>query len=263
METDNAKKWLYWAGTLALVAAAYAVFVYAGAFADSIQPGNYRSFSVTGESKVTAKNDIAIFTYSVVIQGGKDIAAVKKESSAKTAKIQAFLKAQGVDLKDVTTTAYNLEPRYQYFSCPAPLPGSVARPCPPQEIVGYTLSQTDSVKIRDLAKTDNIVGGVVENGANNVSQLTFTVDDASALQTQAKGLAIKQAIERATLLADTAGFKVGRIISIDDGGIAPAMYRESFGLGAGKAVSVADTAVNLNPGSGDIVSNVTVRFEIR
>ncbi|MCX6713252.1 MAG: SIMPL domain-containing protein [Candidatus Vogelbacteria bacterium] len=261
-QIEGAKKWFYLAATVALLVVAYAAFVYTGSYAKSVQPGNYRSFAVTGESKITAKNDVALFTYSVTIQGGKDIAAIKKESSDKTGKIQAFLQAQGVDSKDVTTVAYNLEPRYQYFQCSVPLPGAEARPCRPQEIVGYTLSQTDSVKIRDLTKADKTVSGVVDSGANNVSQLTFTVDDSSNLQTQAKGLAIKQAILRAQILAKTAGFKVGRIISIDEQGAVP-MSRESFStMAKGGAAPVADTVVNLNPGSGDIISNVTVRFEI-
>jgi uncharacterized protein YggE len=263
MEAENSKKYFYGASALAVLIVAYAAFSAAGSYGKSVQPGNYRSFAVAGEAKVTAKNDIALFTYSVSIQGGKDIAAIKKESADKTARIQTFLKAQGIESKDVTTVAYNLEPRYQYYPCPVPMPGAAVRPCQPQEIVGDTLSQTDSVKIRDLSKADKIVAGVVDNGANNVSQLTFTVDDPSALMTEAKGRAIRQAIDRAEAIARTAGFNIGKIISIDDQG-APIPYRENFSaLGKGMAAPSAAADASLNPGSGELSSNVMVRFEIK
>jgi len=265
MEQNKVKNYLYLAGVLFLVIASYSVWAFANHYGQSIQPGSYRSFAVAGEGKITAKNDIAQFTYSVTIEGGKDITVIKKESDTKTGQIQSFLKAQGIDDKDVTTVTYSLSPRYQYTPCPVSSVGMgvPVRPCQPQEIVGYTLSQTDSVKIRDLAKTDKIVSGVVSAGANNVSQLNFTVDDPSSLQTQAKGLAIKQAIARAEIMAETAGFKVGKIISIDEFGSSPVpMYSTGFG-GEAKTLSAPVLDANLNPGSNDIVSNVNVRFEIK
>jgi len=265
MEQNKFKNYLYWAGVFALLLGSYSAWAYVNYYGQSIQPGNYRSFAVTGEGKVTAKNDIAQFTYSVNIEGGKDITAIKKESDTKTGQIQTFLKAQGIDDKDVTTVNYSLQPRYQYTPCPVSAPGIGApiRPCQPQEIVGYTLSQTDSVKIRDLSKTDKVVSGVVTAGANEVSQLTFTVDDPSSLQTQAKGLAIKQAIERAQSMASTAGFKVGRIISIDEAGNSPVpMYSMGVG-GVAKSLVAPVSDANLNPGSNDITSDVSVRFEIQ
>jgi len=260
MESDKAKQKFYWAGILILIIFAYSAFLYASSYAKMIQPGSFRTFAVTGESKVTAKNDIAQFSYSVLIQGGKDIARIKKQSDDLTSKIQTALKAQGVDPKDVTTISYSLEPRYQYFTCS---PNAAGTPCRPSEIVGYTLNQTDSVKIRDLSKVDTILSGVVAAGANNVSQLSFTIDDPKALQTEAKAAAIKNAIDQAKILATAGGFKVGRIISIDEGGVSPAPY---YGLGMGgdsaKSLAAPLSTSSLNPGSNEISSLVIVRFEI-
>jgi uncharacterized protein len=267
-----------------LIVFAYAAFLYANSYAKMIQPGSYRTFAVTGQGRATAKNDIAKFSYSVVIQGGKDIVRVKKQSDDLTGKIQTVLKEQGVDPEEVETISYSLEPRYQYFRCPAissAIPDNVptidiassnsrvavssaSAPCRPSEIVGYTLSQTDSVKIRDLTKVDKIVSGVVAAGANNVSQLSFTVDDPTSLVTEAKAGAIKKAIEQAKILAKAGGFRVGRIISIDEG-YAPS-YDSSSGMGGYEMKTLSAAAPmsvsSLNPGSNDITSTVSVRFEI-
>ena len=269
MEQDRMKKWLYWAGIFALIVFAFSAFSYVSSYAKSVEPtSSYRSFAVAGQGKLTAKNDIAVFTYGVLIEGGKDISAIKSQSDTKTGKIQKFLKDQGIDEKDITTVNYSLEPKYQYFPCPTPLPGAAVSPCQPQEIVGYTLRQTDSVKIRNLAKANEVISGIVAAGANEVSQMTFTIDDRSELETKAKGLAVKEAIARAKQLAQTAGFKVGKIVSIEESGVYP-YYEAAYGRGGAAdmkssiAAPLAVPQANLNPGSNEIISNVVVRFEIK
>ncbi len=256
------KNYLGYVSIVVIVIFAYSAFVYTSAYSKMIQPGSYRTFAVTGEGKATAKNDIAQFSYSVLIQGGKDIAQIKKQSDDLTAKIQGVLKTQGVEAKDVETIAYNLEPRYQYFSCPASSVGNSV-PCRPSEIIGYTLSQTDSVKIRDLAKVDKILSGVVAAGANNVSQLNFTVDDATSLTTEAKSLAIKKALAQAEVIAKAGGFKVGRIISIDENNnFAPKAYDSRMEFGGAMMATAPVSVSSLNAGSNEVSSVVTVRFEI-
>lgn len=255
------KNYLGWLSMLVILVLAYSAFSFAHSYSKMIQPGSYRTFNVSGQGRVTAKNDIAQFSYSVIIQGGKDITQIKKQSDELTGKIQTVLKDQAVDPKDVETVSYNLEPRYQYFNC-NDTSGTV--PCRPSEIIGYTLTQTDSVKIRDLTKVDKIVSGVVASGANNVSQLNFTVDDPTSLQTAAKAEAIKQAIEQAKILAKAGGFRVGRIISIDELNIP--MYdsfsAQSNGVALMKAPEVRTSVANFNPGSNEVNSSVNVRFEI-
>ncbi|HRY62737.1 MAG TPA: SIMPL domain-containing protein, partial [Candidatus Paceibacterota bacterium] len=168
---------------------AYSAFIYAGAYADSIQPGSYRSFSVSGEGKVTAVPDIASFTFSVITEGGKDLGALQKENTEKMNKAIEFIKGKDVESKDIKTSNYSLNPRYQYFDCARPLTSSV-QPCPPPEIVGYTINQTVSVKIRDFSKIGEIMSGVVAVGANNVSQLSFGIDDQTMVEAGARSEAI-------------------------------------------------------------------------
>lgn len=257
------KNYLGYAIIIGVVIFAYSAFVYSNSYAKMVQPGSYRTFAVSAEGRMTAKNDVAKFSYGVLIQGGKDIVQIKKQSDDLTVKIQNLLKEQGVDPKDVETISYNLEPRYQYFNCPASS-SNISVPCRPSEIIGYTLSQTDSVKIRDLTKVDKIVSGVVSAGANNVSQLIFTVDDPSILQTEAKAVAIKKAIEQAEILAKAGGFRVGRIISVDEGGLMPVTdYALGMGGAMTKSIAMPESVSSLNPGSNEVVSNVSVRFEIK
>ncbi len=256
---DKPKIYLGAALVVAVFLFAVGYLSYVNVYSKSIQPSSYRSFSVTGEGKITAIPDIAQFTFSVITEGGKDIAALQKDNTGKTNKAIDFLKAQGVDAKDIKTTNYNLSPKYQYYNCPHPESSII--PCPPADIVGYTITQTVSVKIRDFTKIGSALGGVVENGANFVSSISFTIDDQTGVENQAREKAIAQAREKAELVAKAGGFRVGRLISIDEGYIP--YY--GYGLGGGdmKLESTPSATPTIEPGSQEVIVNITLRYEIQ
>lgn len=226
---------------------------YVNSYSKSIQPSSFRSFSVAGEGKVVAIPDIAQFTFSVITQGGTDIAGLQNENTEKTNQAIAFLKAQNIDAKDIKTISYNLEPRYQRYSC------KVGELCPPSEIVGYTVTQTVSVKIRDFGKIGIVLSGVIESGANSVSQLSFTIDDQTSLENQARTEAINQAKEKAKLVAKAGGFRMGRLIAIEES------YQPfyGYGLGGGMKAELVAPSPAIEPGSQEITINVTLRYEIQ
>jgi hypothetical protein len=167
------------------------------------------------------------------------------------------VKENGVDEKDVKTEGYAVEPRYQYYGCET---GA----CPPPRIVGYTIRQTIAVKVRDFSKASDVLSGVVQNGANSVSSLTFTIDDPTDVQAAARAEAIEKAKAKADAIADAAGFTVGRLLAIDEGGMAPypqPYYMEAYGRGG--AGDAAKTVPAIEPGSQDVRVTVTLRYEIR
>ncbi|MBI5401531.1 SIMPL domain-containing protein [Candidatus Wolfebacteria bacterium] len=245
---------------LGILAAAYASVSYVVSYSKSIAPSTFRSFSVSGEGKIVAIPDVAQISFGLITQGGKNIAAIQNENSGKVNAMIEFLKSQNVDKKDIKTQNYSLEPRYQYFSCP--MPQSSVKPCPPPEIVGYTVSQTIQVKIRDFSKIGDILSGVVQKGANNVSQLSFQVDDPEKIKSQARTEAIKQAKEKAEAIAEAAGFKMGQLLSIDESGFVPQGIYRTYGLGAAE-IKAGAIAPSIEPGSQEITINVTLKYEIR
>lgn len=249
---------------LMILSFAFSAFIYAGAYADSIQPGSYRSFSVSGEGKVTAVPDVAQFTFGVITEGGKDIGKIQKENTEKMNKAVAFLKEKGIETKDIKTSNYNLSPKYQYFDCSRPLTSSV-QPCPPPEIVGYTINQTVSVKIRDFSIIGDVMSGVVTAGANDVSGLSFGIDDQTMVEAGARSEAIMKAKAKAKMVAQAGGFKLGRLLAIEEGSnyYRPMMYAtkamDSMGYGGAEIAP----APSIEAGSQDVIVNVTLRYEIK
>ena len=257
MFSDKTKLFLGWAIIIAVLLTGAAAWKVARTYSRSIQPSAFRSFTVSGEGKVVARPDVALFSFSIINEGGTDIATLNRDNTERGNKINSFLKEQGITDKDIKTEQYNLSPRYQNSFCRTGV-------CPPPSIVGYTVTQSMSVKVRDFAKIGAILSGVVEKGANNVSQLNFTIDDPIAVENEARAKAIAQAREKAKLVAKAGGFKVGRLLGIDEGN--QPYYAEKY---SPRMMSLDSTAMGaplpaptIEPGSQDVVVTVTLRYEI-
>jgi len=214
-------------------------------------------FYVSGEGKAGAIPDIAQFSFGVVTQGGKKLADLQKQNSERANQVLNFLESQGLAKKDIKTEEYDIEPRYQYFSCPP----DRASACPPPEIVGYTVRQRVLVKVRDLEVVGELLAGVVEKGANEASQLSFVVDDPAAVESEARAKAITQAKEKAKKVAQAGGFRLGKLLEVQevpqfDGPIYP--IKGGFG---GELAAVA--APTIEPGSKEVIVRVNLRYEIK
>lgn len=255
MDQEKLKNIVYVALVIALLVIAYAAYSYAGTYADSMM---LRSFSVTGEAKINAVPDVAEVSLGVVTEGGVDVSKLQEQNTAKMNKIINYLKGQKIEAKDIKTTGYNLTPRYQYSTCRG---GEV---CPPPAIVGYTVRQNATVKIRDFKIIGQTLQGVVGAGANSVSQLNFTFDDMDSLLGQVKGEAVKKAQLKAKALASTAGFRLGELLSIEDSG---SPYQPVYGMGGGADLMMAKSSIapapTIEPGSQDLTASVVLRYGIK
>ena len=254
------KNYFNWILALVLLVFAYSAYVYVDSYSKSIQPSSFRSFSVSGEGKVVTVPDVAQFSFGLLTQGGRDIANLQKDNTTKINKIIDFIKSSGVDAKDIETLSYNLEPRYQNYSCPSD--GFESMPCPPSEIIGYSVSQSVSIKIRDFSKIGSILSGVVKNGANNVSQLSFTIDDPESAESEAREKAVAQAKKKAMSIARAGGFGLGRLLSINENNFGVPRYYMTEAAMDMKAGGVFPTP-SIEPGSQEVKINVNLVYEIK
>ncbi|MBU1083231.1 SIMPL domain-containing protein [Patescibacteria group bacterium] len=249
------KKYFWWVtmcsiGIIALSAASY---VYT--FGQTAQ--SYTSFSASAEGKVVAVPDTAKFTFSVITEGKDNPMELQKDNSKKIDTITKYLKDKGIAEKDIKTESYYLSPQYGYRSnCPSGV-------CPPPQIGGYTINQTISVRTKDFDKASEVLGGVVDKGANSVSSLELTVDDKTALENQARIEAMKKAKDKARGLARAGGFRLGRLLGVDE--YIPGSPGPMYGFGGGEASTKMDIVPStpIEPGSQEIAVTVTLRYEIR
>lgn len=209
-----------------------------------------RTFWVSGEGEVVAIPDIATFSFGVVTEGGEDIAALQSENAEAMNAALSFVKGKGVKAEDITTQRFNIEPRYKNQYC-------YESPCPVPEIVGYKVTQTVKAKIRDFTVIGEIMTGLTGVGVNSLSELSFTIDDPTSLQAEARGKAITQAQEKAEAIAKAGGFTLGRLVMLQES------TQYSRGLGGGVAMEAVSTVPVIEPGTQEVVVQVTLSFEIR
>lgn len=220
-------------------------------------PQNQSVISVTGKGEVVGIPDIATFSFSVT-EESLIVKTAQDEAAKQTNAILAFLKAQGVEEKDVKTSGYNIYPRYEYSTANALYPYPQGK----QKLAAYVVSQSVTVKIRDLANAGKILGGLGELGATDVSGLSFDFDKRDDLVKEARDKAIKEARSEATKLAKSLGVSLVRIVSYSEGGYYPiygkTVMAEAYGRG-GDASVVPEIPV----GEDKIISNVTITYEIK
>ena len=231
------------------------------------------TINVSGHGELLAVPDIATFTFSVVSDKAT-VADAQTDATTKANAITDYLKNQGIDSKDIQTTDYSVSPQYEYQTavCPvasvAPSVGGVSNSagavyCPPskQVLTGYEVNQTTTVKIHDTSKAGALLAGVGTKGATNVSSLTFTFNDPTGVQQQARDKAIADAKQKAQKLADSLGVSLVRITSFNENssGYTPPVV---YAMGA-TADSKAAPAPQISTGQNKVQDDVSITYEIR
>lgn len=126
---------------------------------------------------------------------------------------------------------------------------------------GYQISNTVRVTVRDIALIEQVIDAAIGAGANSIYGLTFMLADQSAVESQARELAVQDANSRATQLAGLVGASLGEVIAVDESVNAfsplPMMSRMASeqGMGGGGGAFVA-------PGQIEVTIHVSVMYQL-
>jgi len=208
------------------------------------------TIAVTGSGKVTVVPDMANIQLGVAIQRPTAKAAREAAAAAMT-RIVAALKALGIDDKDIATAMVSLGPVYNYPNNASPV------------VTGYQLSNSVSVKVRDLAKLSDVLDNSVAAGATTIDGVSFDVADRSAAEAQARDAAVKDAKAKADTYAKGLGIAITGVASVTENVATPIWYGGVFNSAAGAATDkAAAPQTPVLPGSTDVTITVQVSFLI-
>ncbi len=222
---------------------------------DRIQKtGNTITVYATGE--VYTKPDLVITTFSTITEK-ETVAEALSENTEKMNAVISFVKAQGVEDKDLKTTSFNIYPHYEYQRIEIEI-----YPYPPGKrvLVGYEVTQSLEVKIRDMTKIGDILQGATDAGANQVGDLQFTIDKEEEFEKQARKEAIEKAKAKAEELASQLGVNLVKITNFSESSVIPYFYglekaAAPAGLGGGETPQI-------ETGENKIEVTVTITYEI-
>jgi len=203
----------------------------------------------TAEGSIDVTPDIVTVTLGVVSNGQTAAEALDANSRDMNTAIEAIKKA-GIAEKDIGTTGFNVSPVY------ARQPDN--QPDEPAKVIGYEVSNQVTITIRDLKASGAILDKVVGAGANRISGISFDVADAKTPADAALKNAIAESRRKAELMAEAAGVKLVRIVSINaDGGARPVFAAYDGGM-----MRAAKAPTPIMAGSRTVTAMATIVWEI-
>jgi uncharacterized protein YggE len=218
-------------------------------FSSSFAPA--RTITVTAEGKTTATPDLAEVSFSVVSQG-QNPQTLSQNNTDKMNAVLQFVSSENIASSDIATTAYDLEPNYQYD-----------KDTQTNFITGYTLTQTVTLKVHDLSNVATVLGGLAPLGVNQIGGVNFTFNDSDNLLGTARADAIGKAQAQAEAMASEAGATLGGVVNISEDGVFPQPVRV-YNMAEGSAAApMAASTPDIEPGSQDITDNVTITYALR
>jgi uncharacterized protein YggE len=235
---------------LRLLAAAIALAAPSPALANH-EDGASHGITTQGAALVTAKHDLARFTFGASARRSTPSAA-QSAASARLTRVILAVRRAGVAPDDVRTGSIRLVRQTRR------LRGGRVR------VLGYRSSQTVRVTVRDLGLTSTVVDAAVKAGATSVSGPDFGISNRAEIYRQALRLALRDARAKAQALAEEAGVTLGRVIAVvENGEVEPSRANALAGApsGASGGSDEEQVATPVRPGTESIGAFVSVTFE--
>ena len=202
---------------------------------------------VTGQGKVTGKPDTMTLNIGVSVLRDTVDKATGDAAALANSMLEA-LKSQGVAESDIQTSNYSISPEYDYTN-------NTPR------IIGYRVTNSLTVKIRDLAKAGQIIDAATATGGNDavVNGVSFAIEDNAELLQAARTAAWNDAEAKATQLAQLAGVGLGAAVSITESVVndVPPIYLDDAVRSA-----AGESATPIQPGQLEVTVMVDVTFDI-
>lgn len=183
---------------------------------------------VSGQGSAELAPDMAVLNLTVTREADTARAALDANSAAMRDVLEA-MKAEGIEARDLQTSGFSIQPRYFH----PPVSQSGQREAP--RIVGYTVRNSLTVRVRDIAMVGAVLDKSVTLGVNEGGQISFSNADPSAAIVEARVEAVEQALAKARTLARAAGVKAGKILEISEQSFTPRpmrMARAEMGMAA-------------------------------
>jgi uncharacterized protein YggE len=203
-------------------------------------------------AEVTGQNDSAKISLAVVTEG-RNLEQASSENAGKIDAVLKGLKDLRIENLKLKTANYRVSPQKDYKARPP-------------KINGYEVSNAIEVTLagfepEPLAKNvSKIIGKALESGSNNINHIQFYINNKQPLEKDALKLATREAMDRARTLAEAAGVKLKRVVSLSTQPIQipprPQMLR------AAEMKTEAAAAPPMEIGESQIRVTVSIAYEI-
>lgn len=153
-----------------------------------------RIITVIGNAEIKVAPDEVTLTLGVDSHD-RDLAVAKAENDKRIKGLLVLVHASGVDPKNIKTSALTMGPEFSDEKIP--------------KLLGYEVSETVAISLRDLSKYEDLMTRSLNAGVNRVDGINFFVSDPKKYREEAQLKAVEAAHEKAQAMAGLLGQTVG------------------------------------------------------
>jgi len=181
--------------------------------------------NATGTCIVRTRPDLVEVTIGVK-QSARTARGANDYVKSRIRRIIRVLRNGGVELKDIQTEYFHLEPRWSND----------------RQIMNWSAVESLRVRIRKIDSVATLIDSATKAGANQIGRLEYTVNDVNKLRAKGRAKASKVARAKAGQLAASLGGKLGRLISCSETYPEDYRYGYSYWDGYGRSYGRAPQA---------------------
>lgn len=210
-----------------------------------------RTISVSGTAEDFVAPDTARISFSMTRKNA-NLSQATDSVNRRVAEMVDSLGQYGVQEQDMKTTAYSVYPEYTYDSQSGE-----------RSFDGYRVNQSLELVIRALDQVGPVLSAVGEFKVDNVSGLSFYVEDDEQIRDDLRHQAIKDAQGKARALAKQLGVSLDTIVGFHEGGrgyYPQPMFRQEVSF-ADASFEVAEASVPA--GQNSYRAEVELVFELK
>lgn len=204
---------------------------------------------VSGLGRTSGTPDVLRVSLGVQVVRA-DVSSALRDAARQLDRVRAAVRAHGVDGKDLQTDDVSIYPSYTERGVPN----------------GYSVSETLTVKLRDLSRAGRTIGAAVDAGGDAVrlQGVSFALEDNTALLGKARDAAYADAKAKAERYAELSGRSLGQVELVSEDvpqAVQPVPYARA--AAASPSAGAAGTDVPVDPGQSQVSVSVTVRWSLR
>ena len=132
----------------------------------------------------------------------EDVMSAQSQVNEKLGAVIDAMRGMGVSASDISTSGIGIYPNYDYDDG--------------ERILGYTAHNNVYITVSDVDNTGAYIDAAFAAGANSLDYIEFSAVDTEQAAEQALKLAVESAGDKARILAQSAGMRLGDILEIRD-----------------------------------------------
>jgi uncharacterized protein len=211
------------------------------------------SIYVGADGKYDANPDTAVVQFNIGAQADQLKPAYDRATRA-AQQVRDTLKTNGIDAKDAEVGFFSVSPMYDWKN-------------PKQKVVGYKVSSSIRVKLRDFSKVGALAEAFGDMDVTENQSISYILEDTEAAKTKAAEDAFRRAKNEAAAVAQAAGRQLAELsyASVDTSDIVPIrmMQQQAVGPRVAMMANAPAPTTDFTPQSIQVTAHVNAMFTLR